>query len=571
MTELEELEQWLQNHHIQYTIKRDIVDIKGFGLAMFQPMEKRDHLFKLSPEGAPIFDCAEVIDFLIEDQVYYVIFKFGDCFYYTDIRKDFKMEVLKYIGQCPKTKINIEYANLGVHTPFELLNGSGAISDWVQKTKAMGLKYLGICDRETMAGTLQLQKDCKAAGIQHIFGYSLTVRDDEDMVDAKVYSQTQKGFENMLRIQKCCVVDGEDNTISKNDLLKYAGGNVLVFSKNTGNWLSEHSEELGDYIKAYDGWIFFQVDLSEYKADRIDQALLFSIKAYFDKFYRDGEYLHNIRPVLIQDCYYIDYDDWKNKVVLNKIDIGTAHNVSDQQYYKNTDELYAEFRKLFSDKYGDEVFEDMLLSTIDIACDACAAYDLSSNYMPEYMLTQEEKEKYGNAHNMFLELLEDGFKKLVPKGQEKRYRERLEYEVNILEETNNVDYCLIQYDTINWAREHGIMTGAGRGSAGGCLVLYLLGITLIDPIKFDLIFERFLLPERAGLAPGDTTVIGEDINAQHFIEITMDNGKTYKFAERAEFLIKNGDSTKIVQARELKPEDEIIWDNRDVNFTLNEI
>ena len=74
----------------------------------------------------------------------------------------------------------------------------------------------------------------------------------------------------------------------------------------------------------------------------------------------------------------------------------------------------------------------------------------------------------------------------------------------IIESTDNVDYLLVQYDTCNWARRNNIFVGCGRGSAAGSLLLYLLGITLIDPIKYDLIFERFLLPERAGLAPADT-------------------------------------------------------------------
>lgn len=571
MNEIEELKQWLDNHDIQYTIIGDIVTIEGWGKAMFQNMKNREHLFKLDINGNPIFDCAEVPQFLTDDGINYVIFKFGDKFYYTDLREDFKLNVLKYVGIAKQPKKHFDYCNLGVHTGFELLNGSGSTDIWVKKTKFMGLKYLGICDRETMAGTLQLQKDCKAAGIHHVFGYSLTIADGNDMIDAKVYVQTQEGFQNLLRIQKECVVDDDDNTISKTKILKRGKGNVLVFEKFMGSWLANHSEDLQDYIDAFDGWVYFQVDVSEYKAERIDSVLLQSIKAYFDKFYQNGKYLHNIRPVLIQDCYYPDADNAINKIVLNKIADGAAHHQSDKQYYKNIDELYDEFRGIFSKKYDDDIFADMCLSTLDIAENADAAYDLSSNYMPKYMLTPEEYKKYGDAHTMFLELLEEGFKKYVPKGKEKIYRERLDYEVNVLEETDNIDYVLVQYDTINWARRNGIATGAGRGSAGGCLVLYLLGITLIDPIKFGLIFERFLLPERAGLAPGDTTVIGEDIDSKDYVELSLENGKTYRFNPQAEFLIKKGDSTQIILAKDLKPDDDIIWDNRDFVWTLNEV
>ena len=174
---------------------------------------------------------------------------------------------------------------------------------------------------------------------------------------------------------------------------------------------------------------------------------------------------------------------------------------------------------------------------------------------------------------MFVELLIDGFEKLVPKGQEEIYRKRLEYEIYVLESTNNVDYMLVQYDTVNWARKNGILVGCGRGSAGGCLVLYLLGITLIDPIKFSLIFERFLLPERAGLYPSQTTVIGDDITSKDYVEVTLENGNTYKIDKDAQLLVKrDGEETPIIiYADELQENDDIQFDNRDIIFTLNEI
>lgn len=174
---------------------------------------------------------------------------------------------------------------------------------------------------------------------------------------------------------------------------------------------------------------------------------------------------------------------------------------------------------------------------------------------------------------MFLTLLKEGFEKLVPKGQEERYRKQLEHEIYVLESTNNVDYMLVQYDTVNWVRENGILVGCGRGSAGGCLVLYLLGITLIDPIKYDLLFERFLLPERAGLYPSDVTVIGDDIESRNYMEITLENGKTYKIDRDARLLVRRDgeEEPKTVYADELRDGDDILFDNRDVVFTLDEI
>ena len=133
--------------------------------------------------------------------------------------------------------------------------------------------------------------------------------------------------------------------------------------------------------------------------------------------------------------------------------------------------------------------------------------------------------------------------------------------------------CLVQYDTCNWARKNNIFVGCGRGSAAGSLLLYLLGITLIDPIKYNLIFERFLLPERAGLAPSDTTIIGNDIDSNHYFELTLDNGKSIMVDLDAELMVqREGEEEPIqVYADELQEGDDIIFDNKDILFTINEL
>ena len=199
--------------------------------------------------------------------------------------------------------------------------------------------------------------------------------------------------------------------------------------------------------------------------------------------------------------------------------------------------------------------------------------DVTRNYMPKYDMTPEEQQKYGTVHNMFNKLLEEGLEKLAPKDKIDQYRKQMEYEKYIIESTDNVDYLLVQYDTCNWARRNNILVGCGRGSAAGSLLLYLLGITLIDPIKYDLIFERFLLPERAGLSPADTTIIGEDIDSCEYVQVTLENGNTINIDKDAELIVKReGEEQPIrIYADELEDEDDILFDNKDILFTLNEL
>ena len=573
--EREELEVWLDDHMIEHKIVKDIVTIPEFGRCLFQDMSKRQHIFKENKDTGEVeFDCVEVPKFLIQDEIYYVIFKFGDQFYYTDLRKDFKFNPLRHVGKRKEREEMYirNYVNLGVHTPFELLNGSGSISEWVKTAKWMGHKSIGICDLNTMAATLQLQKETKAAGIGYVFGYSLNMQINDDVVGAKIYVHTQKGFRNLLRIQKAINVDREDGMISYVEVLNRAGGNVIVFDKWSGEWMANNKGILQDFVKAFGDWVFFQVDLNEYRAERIDSKLLESQKAFFDNFYKNDDFELGIEPVLIEDCYYIDSDEWKNKVILNKIASGVTHFLSYDQFYRDVDQLYDQFCDLFSERIPDSVFEIMVDNTVLIAEGSDAEYNTSSvNYAPRYSMTEEEEAKYGTTHNMFNQLIEDGFSRLVPKGKEKEYRKRLEYEKYVIESTDNVDYYLITWDEINWARKNGIAVGVGRGSAGGCLLSFLLGITQIDPMPFDLLFERFLLPERGGLQPSKVTVIGEDIVTKNYVTVKFDDGRTINFADDAEFLVNRNGDTITISGRDLEPGDDIIIDRKDELFTIEEL
>ena len=570
------LTDWLDNHNIAYTIRHDLLIIPGFGRCLIQ--EQYEHIFKQDKKtGEVTFNAMENIAFLLGDDINYIVFPFGNRWFYVDIREEpstQQFHILRWLGNTPEQKIKADFYPLGIHSGYELLNGSGLLKDWCAKAKWLGYKGLGCADMNTMASTLDLQTSATDKELKYVFGYSTQVDFGSERIGIKIYSQTQQGFKNLLRIQKSICVDNVyDKHIDYIELLNKAKGNVLVFDKLTGEWLAKQLSEdntcLSCLIEAFDGWVYFQVDTTEYKADRIDSQVLLSMKAYFDAFYKSGaEYMYDVRPVLIQDVYYLDKEDWKTKIVLNKVDIGAAHEQSNQQYLKTLDELYNEFRNTFSDKYDDKVFYDMCSATAEIIEEADAAYDLTENYAPKYSMTKEEKEKYGTTLNMFNHLIEEGFKKLVPEGQEELYRERIEYEKYIITSTDNVDYILITWDELNWAQRNGILTGIGRGSAGGSLLLYVMGITNIDPIKYGLIFERFLLPERGGLEPCQVTKVAQPIQSDNYIEMELDNGKIYKFDVDAKFHIKRGEEELDVYADELQIDDDIVWDNNDLLWSL---
>ncbi|MDR1089811.1 MAG: PHP domain-containing protein, partial [Prevotella sp.] len=502
---MKELEEWLTVNKISYKVIDDeVIEITGFGKMFFEDTGKIQSIFKKDKDGGVVFNSMEHPQVLIEEGIGYCVFKFGNNFYYTDLQKDFKLNILKYIGKRVPPVQKFEYVNLGIHTPYELLNGSFMPEAWVEKALFCGHPGTGICDRNTMAACYNFQKTCEAKNLKYVFGYSLNFTEGENKVGAKVYVQTQKGLQNLLRIQKAIMVDSPDKTIPFDELLRRGDGNIIVLDKYSSFWVKDNKEALWDLQDNFID-VFFQVDLSEYKAERIDSKVLNAAKLYFDGIYWDEDY--DLPPILLTDCYYLDKDDAKNKIILNKVAEGAAHEQSDEQFYKDADEHYELFEQLFDPEKWDipALFRECCDNTIYILENANARFDNTRNFMPKYDLTQEELKKYGTAHTMFNRLLEEGFERLAPEGKEEQYRKQMSYEKYIIESTNNVDYLLVQYDTCNWARQNGILVGCGRGSAAGSLLLYLLGITLIDPIKYDLIFERFLLPERAGLYPSDTT------------------------------------------------------------------
>ncbi|CDN31825.1 DNA polymerase III alpha subunit [Mucinivorans hirudinis] len=566
---MNELIPWLEANKISYSqLDDEVIEIEEFGKLFLADLTRVTSIFKSDAEQLK-FNLMESPEVLMEEGIFYVVFPFGNNWYYYDLREEFRFNILKYVGKRKPTQLQTPFVNLGVHTPYELLSGSGDLSLWVRKAKYLGHSAIGICDYNTMAATLNLQKECKAAGIKHVFGYSLTVEHLDEKVEMKVYAINQIGLQNLLRIQKAVMVDSENQTISVETLNQYGEGNILVFGKLSGGWLKANRRLISGFKQRFER-CYFQVDLSEYKADRIDVEVLNSAATFFENFGNPLTLSFEIDPILIVDCYYLDRDDAKNKILLGKVATGAAHRQSDEQYFKDVDEHFAVLKPLFNDKWNvEKLFEKMCQPTVEIAEKAMAMYETDRNFMPRYDMTPEEQQKYDDRHTMFLSLLEEGFARLVPADKSEQYRKRLEHEVYILESTDNVDYMLVQYDTVNWARANGILVGCGRGSAGGCLVMYLLGLTLIDPIKFDLLFERFLLPERAGLYPTQTTKFVNEMKTNAYVEMTLDNGKVLKLDKDAQLLVIRDGTEQVVYADQLIDGDDVVFDHRDYLWMIN--
>ena len=227
---MNELHEWLEAHRIAYRpIDREVVEIEGFGKLFLADLSGVKSIFRV--RGAEVeFNLMERPEVLLSEGIEYVAFPFGDNWYYYSLREGFRWNILKHVGRRVPCKRKTPFVNLGVHTPYELLNASGDVSQWVRKAVWMGHSALGICDRNTMGATLALQKACDKAGIRPIIGYTCTLSHEGEKVEVKIYCQRQRGLRNLLRIQKAVMVDAADATVPLPELLRRGEGNVLVFA-----------------------------------------------------------------------------------------------------------------------------------------------------------------------------------------------------------------------------------------------------------------------------------------------------------------------------------------------------
>lgn len=264
---MKELEEWLITNKILYKVIDDeVIEIIGLGKMFFEDTNNIQSIFRNDKDGNLVFNSMENPDVLIDEGINYAVFKFGDNFYYTDLREEFKLNILKYIGKKVPVANDVKYVNLGIHTPFELLNGSFMPNMWIKKALFSGHTGIGICDRNTMAACYNLQKECDSNNIKFVFGYSLTFIDGENKIGAKIYVQTQKGLRNLLRVQKAIMVDSPDKTVPFIELLDRGEGNVIVLDKHSSYWIKDNLDAVIDLKDSF-GQVFYQVDLSEYKAE----------------------------------------------------------------------------------------------------------------------------------------------------------------------------------------------------------------------------------------------------------------------------------------------------------------
>ena len=392
-----------------------------------------------------------------------------------------------------------KFTHLHLHTPFSLLDGFTRIDKVIEKAKSLGMDSIAITDHGVMFGVIDFYKQAKKNGIKPIIGCELYTSarsyKDKETIDRKsghiiLLAKNNKGYQNIIKLVSIGFVDGlyYKPRVDYELLEKYSQGVVCLSACLAGDVQRyilagdyEKAKELASKLENIYGKGNFYLEMQDHGI--VEQK---KVNIYLRKLSKDT----GIPLVVTNDVHYVDKQDHKAHEIL--LCIQTGKTLDDEQkmefqtnefYFKSQDEMYELFEDDEEALYNTQVIADMCNVEFDFNSYHLPNYNVPDNYTPfEYL------------------------KELCYKGVRKRYDEvkdfiiqRLDFELDVINQMGFVEYFLIVYDFINFAKENGVRVGPGRGSAAGSIVSYVLRITDIDPIEYNLLFERFLNPQRISM------------------------------------------------------------------------
>lgn len=373
------------------------------------------------------------------------------------------------------------FTHLQVRSAYSLLNSSIKIADYISLATSWGLKSLALVEEGSMHSGIKFYTACQKAGIKPIIGMSLTVRGHVFEDKWTLIAKNHKGYEALLKLASVSAlnngsVDVEAIITESSNLIVMTCGEsgvlVSAIEKNQEEHLNEYYHQ---YLKRVEH-LYIGLIRVNHRTAEISRRLIHWAE-------RVG-----LKTVALNDVRYIRKEDAKTLTFLRAIKENqsiTQMELQDvERYFKTEDEM----RELFAD------CERAIEMTEEVVKSCHVEIPLHQQLLPKYPTLE------GATSDSYLEAL-------CYKGLMKRYgselsqvhKNRLSYELSIIKEMGFADYFLIVWDFIKYAKMNQIFVGPGRGSAAGSIVSYVLGITNVDPIKYQLLFERFLNPERISM------------------------------------------------------------------------
>ena len=399
----------------------------------------------------------------------------------------------------------MSFVHLHVHTEYSLLDGACRIDGLMDRVKELGQTAVAITDHGVMYGCIDFYKAAKAAGVKPIIGCEVYVARrrmedrvhgiDNDPYHLVLLCENRKGYENLCLMVSEAFTHGfyGKPRVDLDLLKKYHEGLIATSACLAGGVAQYLMDEDYDAAKKYAlqmaeifGPEHFYLELQDHGIDEqrvVNQGVL--------RLARET----GLPLIVSNDAHYLRKEDAEMQDVLLCIQTGRTVDEPNRMKFQ-TEEFYikseAELRQLFPN--CDEAFEN----TVKIADMCNLEFVFNEYHLPSFPVP----EGYTNEE-YFRKVCFDGFRERY-ENPPQAYLDRLEYEINVISRMGYVNYYLIVWDFIRYAKEQGIPVGPGRGSGAASIVAYCMHITEVDPMKYALIFERFLNPERVSMPDFDT-------------------------------------------------------------------
>ena len=394
------------------------------------------------------------------------------------------------------------FAHLHLHTEYSLLDGANRIGPLVSRLKELGFTHAAITDHGVMYGAVDFYNACRDAGITPVIGCEVYICRNrfEKSGAAREYShmillcENNTGYQNLIKLVSAGFTEGfyYKPRIDYELLKQHTEGLICLSACLSGDLPKMLLEGRYDDAKAYALQMQELFGRDHYYIELMDHGIP-EEKTVLPRLVRVAQET-GVPMVVTNDCHYLNREDAAAQEVL--MCIQTGKTLQDETRMRmNTEELYvkseAEMRAVFPN------FPEAIENSQKIAQRCQVTFDFGHLHLPHYPIDTGE-----TAEEMLRRLCGEGLKALYPNqyaDPDSEPCKRLEYELSVISHMGYVDYFLIVWDFINYAKSHGIMVGPGRGSGAGSIVAYTLRITMLDPLKYSLLFERFLNPERVSM------------------------------------------------------------------------
>lgn len=398
-----------------------------------------------------------------------------------------------------------DFVHLHVHSEYSLLDGMSRIKDLPVRAKELGMKAIALTDHGVMYGAVDFYKECKKNDIKPIIGCEVYVAPrsrfekeagrDSGYNHLILLAKNKEGYQNLSKLVSLSFVEGfyYKPRIDLEILEKYSEGLICLSACLAGSLsqaLIQDDMQKAEEIALWHKRVFKDDYYIEIQHNRLRQQIMIN-----QKLIQLARKL-DIPLVATNDAHYLKKEDSYFHEVLLCIQTGKRMSDEDRMRFE-TQEFYIKSPEEMADYFSE--FPDAIENTVKIAEKCNYDFEFGVTKLPNYDVPEE----YATHLDYFKDLCYKGIKKRYGENPAEEVMSRLEYEISVIDKMGYVDYFLIVWDYINYAKSVGIPVGPGRGSGAGSIAAYAIGITDIDPLKYGLLFERFLNPERVSMPDFD--------------------------------------------------------------------